>query len=300
MSDGSRPIEERLRKAFDQSADTVRKAHERAEQAAERARLLRRAMKELQTRRPEPSTSATALHLAIEEHERSARENERFIAIVSHELRQPLNAIIAAHEILDANAPPETKKAATTVMRRQLRHMSRLIDNLLELSRLSVQNLRLELRPTDLMPVVEFALETVAERVTTARLDVHIDFPRESIVVNADGARLQQVLSNVLSNAVRYTPNGGRVRVSAETDDGWAHVRVADTGQGIDAADIQNIFEPFARGGRGSSDGFGIGLALVKGLVELHGGRVAVESEGRGRGSTFEIALPLAHATAEK
>ena len=211
---------------------------------------------------------------------------------MSHELRQPLNAAIAAIALLEAN--PAAAERAGAVLKRQLVHMSTLLDDLLDLSRLSLQTLRLSRASVDLRTVLRESVETVETAAERSGVHLYVDLPSESVGVSADVGRLHQVFSNLLTNAVRYTPRGGSVNVSMNVDGSIASITIADTGQGIAPADLANIFEPFWRGGDSGTEGFGIGLALVRGIVELHGGSIAAFSEGRGLGAQFCLTLPLA------
>jgi signal transduction histidine kinase len=270
----------------------VQRAHERAEAASERARRMRaeaRKRRDPQTRTVDDPGS---LSLAEEESARAIRENERFVAIVSHELRQPLNAAIAAVALLEAN--PEAAERAGSVLKRQLVHMSTLLDDLLDMSRLSLQTLRLSRAPVDLRTVMRESVDTVEAAAERAGVHLYVHLPRDPVGVSADVGRLHQAFSNLLTNAVRYTPRGGSVNVSMTVDGGIASIAIADTGQGIAPADLANIFEPFWRGGDSGTEGFGIGLALVRGIVELHGGSIAAFSEGRGMGARFCLTLPAA------
>ena len=244
---------------------------------------------------PQPESPASSvLRLAFEEAERANRERERFIAVVSHELRQPLNAVVAALRVLETAGNTDAYSRAQTIMARQIRQMIHLMDDLLDMSRLQVQSIQLQPTRIELWDVVEAALETVATAAfeQNTRL-IRAAMPSRALVVG-DWVRLQQIFGNLLSNAVRYTPNGGEIRVSLHIQGPWAVVVIADTGRGIEPSDLSNIFEPFARGGDLGTEGFGIGLALVKGLVQLHGGIVTASSPGRKLGATFEVRLPLA------
>ncbi|HEY7498847.1 MAG TPA: HAMP domain-containing sensor histidine kinase [Vicinamibacterales bacterium] len=283
---------QQLQEALRLSAEAVRRAHVRAEEAARRAREIRGSSATLRKIRTN-GRERGKIQLVIEESERASREKERFIAVVSHELRQPLNAILGAFTLLDEAIIPAVQERARRVMDRQLRQMVRLLDDLLDMSRLSVRTLKLDVARQDLQPILEASLETIAARVAERRLRLDVGWTPEPLFVEADACRLQQVFGNLLSNAVRYTPEGGSIVVSLARENGSAAVCVTDTGVGIEKREMENIFEPFARGGSRSPEGFGIGLALVKGLVELHGGTVTVASGGRDKGSAFTVFLPL-------
>lgn len=284
-------LKRRLRDTYLESRERVRRAHERAEAAGKRSRELREGL------RANRASHRTGLaERAFEASERSAREKERFVAVVSHELRQPLNAVLAALQLFERGGREEVAEKARLVMHRQLMQMSRLLDDLLDMSRLSMQSLKLKMSPFDLRSAVEAAAETVAGPLADSGQRLTVRLPEHPVVVHGDAARLQQVFANLFSNAVRYTPPGGSVGASLRDDGGWAVAEVSDTGHGIDAWDLERIFEPFRRGGGSGVEGFGIGLTVVRGLVELHGGSVTAESAGRDRGSTFVVRVPTTAA----
>lgn len=219
-----------------------------------------------------------------------AARTDRYSAIISHELRQPLNAALAAEQLLELGCE---SPRAMTVLRRQLLQMGQLLDSLMDMSRVSMKNVDLDRRPVNLREIVERAAETLesARRDKDLTLDVR-DWPSE-LYVSGDELRLRQVFGNVLSNAIRYTPVGGRIEVVARADAHLVSIDVRDSGKGIPGHEMLKIFEPFSRGANSGTEGLGIGLALVRGLVELHGGSVGVTSDGPGRGSCFTITLPL-------
>lgn len=285
---------EDLRATFEASRKAVERAHQRADEASERARRMRAEARQRHTALSPSEIAQGKLSLAEEEGARALRESERFMAVVSHELRQPLNAAMAAMALLDADVSPESVERASRVLRRQLLHMSTLLDGVLDMSRLSLQTLRLNRKPVDVRAVLREALDTVESAAERAGVNARIKVPSTPVPVVADAGRLHQVFSNLLTNAVRYTPRGGSVTASIEADNAVATITVADTGQGIAPGDLTNIFEPFWRGGDSSTEGFGIGLALVRGIVELHGGSIAAFSEGRGKGARFCLTLPIA------
>lgn len=282
-----------VQESYRRSQETVRLAHARAEEAAARARQTREAIRRRRTAHP----PAAVAQLAAAEAARAARENERFIAVVSHELRQPLNAALAAFSMLEANAGADTSAKASRVIGRQLVQMSRLLDDLLDMSRLSVDQLRLRRAPFDLRSAVEAALETVGRRAEERKQTVRVELPVDRVEVDGDTSRLEQVFANLLSNAVRYTPRGGEIRLTVAVEADRAVVRVTDTGQGIEAGDLPRVFDPFVRGASGSVDGLGIGLTLVRGIVHLHGGVVRAASDGPGLGATFTVELPVVRST---
>jgi two-component system, chemotaxis family, CheB/CheR fusion protein len=277
------------RSSFQASREAVRRAHERAQEMQGRSQRLRQAWRD--ARKGHHLTDHDLSRLE-EQTKSTAREQQRFIAVVSHELRQPVNAALAAVSLLDAAPSPVASERARLVLRRQLLHMSTLLDDLLDTSRLALRTIRLERVPIDLGSVLQEAVDTVAETARAAGLTIDLKTASSRVPLLGDSSRLQQALTNLLTNAVRYTPSGGRVNVSMVVDGETAVIHVDDTGQGIESADLANIFEPFWRG-TSSEEGFGIGLALVRGIVELHDGSVAAFSDGLGTGTRFTVTLPI-------
>jgi signal transduction histidine kinase len=286
-------LADQLRATFEASRESVQRAHDRAEQAAERARRMRAEARRRQEAMSASGVAKRKLSLAEAESASALRESERFVAVVSHELRQPLNAAMAAMALIEDNAGTDVGARARGVLQRQLIQMSSLLDDLLDMSRLTLQTLRLNRAAVDARLVLGDAVETVESDAERSGVHVYVDMPQDPALVIADVGRLRQAFSNLLTNAVRYTPRGGAVHISAAVTGLIVTITVADTGQGIASGDLANIFEPFWRGGDSGSKGFGIGLALVRGIVELHGGAIAAFSEGRGMGSRFCLTLPL-------
>lgn len=225
------------------------------------------------------------------------RRKDEFIAVLAHELRNPLAPVRNATSILQRVVAPEpTVTWCLAVIDRQIGQMARLLDDLLDVSRLTQGQLRLRRAPMDLRAAIEHAVETAQPLIGAARHRLRLDTDDEPLPLDGDLTRLAQVFSNLLINAAKYTPAGGEITLSARRQGTAAHVRVVDNGVGIEPQHQERIFELFGQVGvpADSADkGQGIGLALVKGLVELHGGRVGVESQGLGRGSRFEVMLPI-------
>lgn len=281
-----------IRSTFLASREAVQRAHERAADVQQRAQRIREAM-HLRFERHESADTTRELTRVAEQSARSVRENQRFIAVVSHELRQPLNAAMGAMSLLDANPSAAAADRARVVLRRQLLHMSMLLDDLLDMSRLGLRNLRIERVPADLRHVVQEAIDAMEPSVRKAGVSLTCAVPAAPVPVVADPARLQQALSNLLTNALRYTTEGGCISASLSVQDRTAVLSVEDTGRGIGPEDLANIFEPFCRGRDSVGEGFGIGLALVRGIVELHDGSIAAFSDGLGKGARFCITLPV-------
>lgn len=231
--------------------------------------------------------------------EEANRLKDEFLATVSHELRTPLNAILGYTTLLrgaDASAEQQRMLAA---VERNARAQAQLIEDLLDISRMLAGKLRLDMLPTDLPGVVEAAIDTVrpAADVRSILLDVALE---PGAVVMGDAHRLQQIVWNLLSNAVKFTPKGGNVRVLLVVRDAAVEVTVTDTGIGIAAEFLPHVFERFRQADGGTTRahaGLGLGLSIVRQLVELHGGTITVASEGKGQGATFTVRLPLAEPT---
>jgi signal transduction histidine kinase len=289
-----------MRMAYERSLEIVRLAHERAEAAVERAARMREALRRArsyvaESGAPSGAKTETLLQFAAEENARVIEEKERFIAVVSHELRQPLNAALAAAQLIEMDPSGEPAERAGAVIRRQLRIMAALLEDFAEMSRLRLRPSDLRLETVDLADVVSAAAESVESRVAETGLALRLRIPG-GLFVEGDRARLYQLFANLLSNAVRYTTPPGRIEATAATNNGQAVVTVSDTGQGIAAEHLPHIFEPFARGGERGGEGLGIGLALVRSIAERHGGSAEAASDGLGHGSAFTIRLPLATA----
>jgi PAS domain S-box-containing protein len=239
---------------------------------------------------------------AIEESREALREADRrkdeFLATLAHELRNPLAPIRSGLEVLRLTEPgSEVQEEVRGLMERQVQLMTRLIDDLLDVSRITRGKLQLRLSRVSLADIVQSSVEAIGPLMRQADHTLHVDMPAEALLVEVDPSRMAQVISNLLGNAAKYTPSGGQVRLSAVRDGTDVVLTVADNGIGIARDMQQRIFEMFAQVDTSLEKehaGLGIGLTLVKSLVELHGGSVWVESEGPGQGSRFRVRLPLA------
>jgi CheY-like chemotaxis protein len=227
------------------------------------------------------------------------RHKDEFLAVLAHELRNPLAPVRNAVEILRATQASSPQLQWThDVIERQVRQMSRLVDDLLDVSRIARGKITIKREPVDLVEAIRLALETSRPVIERGGHEFTLRIKPGILPVEGDLARLAQVISNLLNNAARYTPSGGHIWLSAQRHDGKAELVVGDNGIGIEASMRGRIFEMFTQGkrcdGERSQGGLGIGLTLVKRLVEMHGGTVEALSDGAGRGSQFVVRLPLA------
>jgi len=232
------------------------------------------------------------------------RRKDEFLATLAHELRNPLAPIRQAALISKApGATDAQKRWSHDVIDRQVQHMSLLLDDLLDISRVTRGTLALRMQPTDLAAVIESAVETARPTIDAKRHILAVDVPSEAIQFTADPLRVAQVLSNLLTNAAKYTDPEGQIRITGRCEREDVVIRVADSGIGISAAALPRVFNMFSQVHSmtdRSEGGLGIGLALAQGLIELHGGTIEANSAGLGYGSEFTVRLPrrmAAHAT---
>jgi signal transduction histidine kinase/ActR/RegA family two-component response regulator len=230
------------------------------------------------------------------------RRKSEFLAMLAHELRNPLAPIRNGLELLRiGTTKPELQANVRAMMERQVGHMVHLINDLLDIARVSSGKVVLKVEPLDVQAVVASAVETSLPRIEAGSHTLEVDLPPETLPVEGDAVRLSQVLGNLLSNAAKYTPQGGRITVSARREGMEAVIAVSDTGIGIAAESLPDVFEMFTQVSRSidrARGGLGIGLALVRHLMQLHGGSVSAASAGINRGSTFTVRLPLGSAGA--
>jgi signal transduction histidine kinase len=247
--------------------------------------------------------TATNRRLVREMEERQAAERkshakDEFLAMLGHELRNPLSAISSASSLIGLpGAGQESVARARTIIQRQSQHLSRIVDDLLDLSRAMSGKILLARQPLDLSNLVASCMETFRATGRTAGYGISVEL--EPGWVDGDPTRLEQIVSNLLDNALKYTPSGGNIAISLGRADGQVVFTVRDTGVGIPAELLPHVFDVFVQGAISidrSQGGLGIGLSLVRRLVELHGGNVACTSAGAGLGSCFEIRLPQAQA----
>jgi PAS domain S-box-containing protein len=221
---------------------------------------------------------------------------DEFLALLSHELRNPLAPIITAAQLMQLRGDVATPREREVILR-QAQHLVRLVDDLLDVSRVARGKVALAKKPLELSTVVAKAVEVTGPLLEQRRHSLYLSVPSKGLPIEADEVRLTQVINNLLTNAARYTPPGGRVEVTAAREGNEIVLRVRDTGIGIDPTLLSQIFEMFVQGARGpdrSEGGLGLGLSLVRTLTTLHGGTVSAHSDGPGRGSEFTVRLPAA------
>jgi signal transduction histidine kinase len=226
--------------------------------------------------------------------EAASRAKDEFLAILGHELRNPLAPIVTALELM-ARREPHAHVEERRIVSRQVAHLSRLIDDLLDVARVTQGKVQLKRVPLDMKAVVMNALEQTQPVFERRAHPVRLEMQPGPAVVEGDAVRLTQVVCNLLSNAAKFTPPHGHVTIELDTPPGWVELAVRDEGRGIEADLLPRVFDTFVQGGQAldrQPGGLGLGLAIVRMLVQLHGGTVSVESEGAGRGSRFVVRLP--------
>jgi signal transduction histidine kinase len=251
---------------------------------------LYRQRQQIEAQRDELEVAAQALR-------RADRHKDSFLAVLAHELRNPVAALSGGLHLLGKDIAPERAIDIRTRMDRMLTHLSHLVDDLLDVSRVSQGKISLRKQRIELTEVLRSATEASQHNLDAGKHQFVAEMPDEPIWLDADHTRLAQVVSNLLNNAAKYTPEGGTVTLSAVADGAMAEIRVADTGVGIPPDMQSRIFEIFAQVEdhlTKAQGGLGIGLALAKQLVTLHGGTLTVESAGQDQGSTFTVRVPIA------
>jgi two-component system CheB/CheR fusion protein len=230
------------------------------------------------------------------------RHRNEFLAVLAHELRNPLAPLRNAVQILHrAQGDAAVTSKARDLIDRQVHHMSRLVSDLLDAARAQNGQIKLQRTALDLRSCIEHAIELMRPAFASKHQALHVSMPQSAIWVNGDGTRLEQIFTNLLSNANKFTQEEGEIQVNVSTapgadSKGYAVTEVSDNGEGVDAELVPRLFELFTQADRSlahSQGGLGIGLSLVRTLVEMHGGKVTIRSEGSGRGSTFEVRIPV-------
>ena len=293
---------------LNQSLEVANRALAEANQnlQLEKARELQALNADLQFTNQELGQSNKALQAQIAERSRveqalkeADRRKDEFLAILAHELRNPLAALSASARLLGRQAQkPEVAAMACNAVQRQVSHMARLLDDLLDVSRISHGRMQLHMDRVDVKEVVRSAVEMVRPQMESKQHALQVELGAQDAPVLADAVRLIQVIANLLNNSVKYTPAGGQIHIELRSNRKEVLVLVRDNGIGIAPDALDQVFDMFSQAGRTSSEaqgGLGIGLTLVKGLVRLHGGNVRALSDGEGRGSEFTITLPRAH-----
>ena len=253
-------------------------------------------------RRAKDDTDALNRELEIRVRDRTAKlleadqRKDEFLATLAHELRNPLAPIRFALDTLKGDAPQATAARAQDVIERQVRQLVRLVDDLLDVSRITADKIQLRREPLDLARLMATAVESITPLANASGHTLDLQLPAQPISIDGDGARLAQVFANVLNNAVKFTPRDGRIWFTANQQSDVAIVRIRDTGVGIAADVLTRVFEMFHQGEpvlERSTGGLGIGLTLARRLVEMHDGQIDVRSAGVGQGTEVEIRLPM-------
>jgi signal transduction histidine kinase len=289
-----REVEESLRKVH---SDLERRVEERTAELEEANAALDRKIAELERIEAERETLLLREQRARAEAEEASRLKDEFLATLSHELRTPLTAMLGwVHLLRGGQLEAAQITRAYEVLDRNTRAQALLINDLLDVSRIVTGKLRLDLRSVSLAPIIHAALETVRPAGLARAIEWDLQIDPKVGPVSGDATRLQQVVWNLLSNAVKFTPRGGKITVALETHGDEAVLRVHDNGQGLTADLVPHVFERFRQGDSTTTrvhGGLGLGLAIVRHLVEMHGGTVEASSPGTGQGSTFTVKLPL-------
>jgi signal transduction histidine kinase len=235
-------------------------------------------------------------HDAMAALQEADRRKDEFLAMLAHELRNPLAPIRNAVEILGSD-DSRMRDRARTIIGRQVEHLSRLVDDLLEVSRITQRKVALKRATVSLRTIVEAAVETARPFIERGGHELGVDIPERDVWLNVDALRIAQAVGNLLHNAAKFTPNGGHIALAAGVSGGALEIRVSDDGNGITPEMLPRIFDLFTQEDRSldrTQGGLGIGLSLVRGMVEMHGGSVSAASAGRQQGATFTVRLPLA------
>lgn len=277
---------------------------------AEKTRELQALNADLQVANHHLEQSNAALQRQIGERARAEsalkeadRRKNEFLAILAHELRNPLAALSGAAALLGRDGQkPEIIAMAREGLQRQVHHMARLLDDLLDVARITHGLVQLRMEPLRVADAIHAAVETVRPQVEARHHRLVVEIPEQPAYVKADAVRLSQIICNLLNNSTKYTPDGGLIALRMQTAGDRAVISIEDNGIGISPAMLDQVFEMFSQANRsaqGPHGGLGIGLALVKGLVDLHQGTIHASSGGEGAGSTFTLTLPLVEASAE-
>ena len=270
---------------------------ERPVQAAALLSLVRAAQR-ARGRQHEMREILVSLHAAREQAERASRLKDEFLATLSHELRTPLNAILGWTAMLRQNTvEPERIPRVLDIVARNAQIQAQLVSDVLDVSRMVAGKIRLNPRPMSVTSSIKDAIDTVRPAADARGITIEFSEPEGPLMIHGDAERLQQVIWNLLSNAVKFTPHGGRVTVCADRRGRFVEILVADTGMGLTPEFLPQVFDRFRQADQSftrTHGGLGLGLSIVKQVVELHGGQVSAASEGPGRGAVFTVRLPPA------
>ena len=283
---GTTEVPESLRRFV----DAVNEAYE---QADDERRMTERAFElsshELLDSNDELATAIEALGKAAEQSAKASRAKDEFLAILGHELRNPLAPIVTS---LDVARLKGASVIDAHYIERPVRQVLRLVDDLLDIARVARGALVLDKRPLELARAVRNAVDAIQPAVKQHRHLLRVDVPAEGLMIEGDEARLTQIVTNLLINAVRYTEPGGAISITGWGEGNEVVLHVRDNGHGIDAASLPHIFDSFGKPRPPGDSGLGLGLTIVRNLVELHGGTATAKSDGLGLGATFEVRLP--------
>lgn len=248
----------------------------------------------------EATETAKRLHEQEEELRDADNKKNQFISILSHELRNPLASILSGAELLqqekaDGVAEGSEERETIDMIVRQTKNIARLLDDLLDISRVLLGKIQLQKKDVDVRILIHRAVETTAALFKERSISIKIDLLENASIIHADPVRVEQIFINILDNAAKYSPENTRVHIRATEEDGMAVIRIKDEGIGIKIEHLPQIFELFTQPDRGRRlpAGLGIGLALAKDLAEMHGGSIEAASQGEGKGSEFVVRLPL-------
>lgn len=235
----------------------------------------------------------------------AVRQRDQFLAMLGHELRNPLGAISNALTVVDAAAPSESELETEQreIIRRQADHLARLVDDLLDVSRITSGKVVLQRREVDLCALANRSAQVIQRAAKDQNHQLIVDVACEPVIIDADPVRMEQVINNLLTNAIKYTPPGGKIELHVTREDGHAMVRVKDNGMGMPPELLPRVFDLFTQSDRSldrAQGGLGIGLTLVRSLIEMHDGHVVATSGGPGKGSEFVITLPTVARKAEQ
>ncbi len=236
------------------------------------------------------------MHISIQELEKQDQYRNEFLATLAHELRNPLGPIMSGASILESTDDEATKNRVTSIISRQAEYMSKLVNDLMDVSRITQGKVKLEFERLNIHDIISDSLEMVDQHIKNKNHNVSVEYLDDDVPVFGDRARLSQIFSNIIHNAAKYTDEGGVIKISVNQEVSYVIVRITDNGLGIPPerlADVFNMFTQIEAHSTHTKGGLGIGLTLVSKLVALHHGDISVESEGAGKGSTFEIRLPI-------